>query len=51
MDYAASPLASYFRQAQLAGELTARQSLPALMDKILSMLSNARIAAGRQAGE
>jgi len=51
MDYAASPLASYFRQAQLAGELTARQSLPALMDKIRSVQSTARLAAGRQAGE
>ena len=51
MDYAASPLASYFRQAQLAGELTARQLLPQLMEKILSMQSNARIAAGRQVGD
>jgi len=51
MDYAASPLASYFRQAQLAGEVTARQLLPALIEKIRSMQSNARIADGRRAGE
>ncbi len=36
MDYAAGPRASYFRQAQLAGEITARQVLPELMEKIRS---------------
>jgi len=34
MDYAASPRASYFRQAQAAGEVAARQLLPDLIEKI-----------------
>jgi NTE family protein len=34
LDYAASPRASYFVQAQIAGEAAARELLPALLQKM-----------------
>jgi NTE family protein len=51
MDYAASPRASYFRQAQLAGEVTARAVLPELMESIQSSRSRSAVAAGRAAND
>jgi NTE family protein len=49
MDYAASPRASYFRQARAAGESSARRLLPDLLSKIRLAKLSPTVAAGRQA--
>ena len=45
----ASPRASYFRQAQLAGEATARQLLPVLMGIMRDLRLQSPVAAGSPA--
>ena len=51
LGYLASPRASYFRQAQMAGEATARKLLPELMARMRKMPLPSTVAAGAPAGE
>jgi NTE family protein len=51
MDYAASPRASYFRQAQVAGEVAARQLLPDLLETLRSARLLSAVAVGGDAGQ
>jgi NTE family protein len=50
MAYAAGPRLSYFRQAQLAGEVTARQLLPELMERIQATRSQSPVATDSTTG-
>jgi hypothetical protein len=51
MDYAAGPRASYFRQAQDAGEHAARQALPDLLEKLRVAGLHPAVAVHGHAGE
>ncbi len=50
MGYAAGPRPSYLRQAQMAGEITARQLLPAFMERIEATRSQSPVAADSTTG-